>query len=321
MRLDRTNSILNANILFLALAIVFIFVGGIVQQRNIYTGVLITEYVLILLPNLLYLKFMNKPLKESLSLRIVSPKQILFTFLSVVTAYPIAVFLNFLMMLLVNSVSDVVPTGVPIPSSWTEYIIGIFVIAITPGICEEVMFRGTLLSAYRELGDKKALLLTSFLFGIFHFNLLNFAGPAFLGLVLGIIFLKTKSLFAAMFGHVLNNSLALSLGFFMTRLLEKHSDIATETPQLTDGTEIIFVIIALAGWGFISSILLFLILKYFPKTADKIEEDMLDGENEESPVDYEFGEYQPRVNQQLRWIPVIATIGIFIFLNYRYFMT
>ena len=42
-------SILEANLLYLVLAVSLIYLGSMAQNREIYSGLLITEYILILL--------------------------------------------------------------------------------------------------------------------------------------------------------------------------------------------------------------------------------------------------------------------------------
>lgn len=310
MRTNKLPSPNGVNILYLTLGLAFLIVGGFAQKKELYTGILITEYLIILLPNILFLKIRGYSLKNVLKLNPITMKQGLFTVLTMVFAYPMAVFLNYVMMLLLNSVSDNLPTGVPIPSSWPEYWLALFVIAITPGICEEVMFRGTMQSAYGRLGEKKALILSSLLFGLFHFNLMNFMGPAFLGLILGVIMIKTKSLYATILGHALNNGIALSIGFAASGMMERLEEVASGTPQLPSGFEAIAALILLAGWGLFSLVILFLILKYFPRSQEPSSEEEISRE----------AIYVQDDNKRVYWIPVFVTIGLFAIVNYMYFL-
>jgi hypothetical protein len=304
-------SINEANIIFLALGIALLILGGAVQQREIYSGVLITEYLLILLPNLFYLKIRGYSFKKVLKLNPISLKQLVYTVMTMIFAYPMAVFLNYIMMILVNSVSDAIPTGVPIPTNWSEYWLGIFVIAITPGICEEVMFRGTIQSAYEKLGDIKALIISAALFGLFHFNLLNLLGPTFLGIILGIIMLKTRSLYATIIGHTVNNGIALSLGFLMSGMLESLEEAAAGAPLLPEGIEIIAALVMLAGGALFSTVILLLVIKHFPKSEENIMDVELYDDN--------FPELHYEGNK-FSWIPIVVMGAIFVYINYRYFM-
>ena len=168
------------NLVYLVLGFALLIIGYLVQSKEIYSGLLITEYIIILLPNILFLKLRGYELKRVLRLNSISFMQFIFIFLIMIFAYPVAIFLNAIFLAIINSFSSALPTSIPIPTTTIEYLIGLFVIAIAPGICEEVMFRGTMMSAYDTLGYKKSILITAILFGLFHFNIMNLIGPIFL---------------------------------------------------------------------------------------------------------------------------------------------
>lgn len=81
-------------------------------------------------------------------------------------------------------------------------------------LTEEPVFRGIIL---RGLGARyrpvAAILLSSLLFGLSHFNPWQFLGPAALGVLVGWFFLRTHSLVPALFAHALNNALAFGSSF------------------------------------------------------------------------------------------------------------
>ena len=160
---------------------------------------------------------MGYSLKDVLRLNKITTKQIVYTVLIMISAYPIAVFLNMIVMVILNTFSSAVPTTVPLPTNLKEYLFSIFVIALAPGICEEVMFRGTIMIAYDSLGVKKSIIISSILFGIFHFNIMNLIGPIFLGMILGILVHKSNSLFSSIIGHTINNGMAVTLGYWIIK--------------------------------------------------------------------------------------------------------
>lgn len=77
--------------------------------------------------------------------------------------------------------------------------------AVIPGVCEEIFFRGVLLSHYRCHGKLTAVALSGFLFALFHFNVQNFLTPLLLGLLLGSIVWWTGSVIYAMEAHIIHN--------------------------------------------------------------------------------------------------------------------
>lgn len=89
----------------------------------------------------------------------------------------------------------------------------ILLLAILPGICEELTFRGVLLYGLRKKYHPVVLaIVVGIVFGAFHFALFRLASTAFLGAALATVTLLTGSIFPAMLWHALNNSLALLAG-------------------------------------------------------------------------------------------------------------
>lgn len=97
-----------------------------------------------------------------------------------------------------------------------DYRTAVLVLAVLPGICEEFAFRGFILSGLRhDYKTRSAILLSAFLFGFLHVLLSLFQqlfNATILGIVLGLLAVRSKSLLPGIVFHVINNSLALTLG-------------------------------------------------------------------------------------------------------------
>jgi membrane protease YdiL (CAAX protease family) len=77
-------------------------------------------------------------------------------------------------------------------------------------IVEEVVFRGIILGGLlKKYSPKMALPISAFLFAFAHLNLQQGLNAFLLGLLLGYIYYKTKSIYLTIFGHFTNNVLAL----------------------------------------------------------------------------------------------------------------
>lgn len=79
--------------------------------------------------------------------------------------------------------------------------------AVTPALCEETLFRGLILSGFRRLGQWPAILLTALLFGLAHASIYRLLPTFFLGVIFGYVVWKTGSLWAGVVCHALNNGL------------------------------------------------------------------------------------------------------------------
>ena len=303
---NKRPSIFEANIVYLILGFALLIIGYLVQVRELYSGLLITEYIIILLPNLIYLKLRGFSLKQTLLLNAISITQIMFIVLIMIFAYPIAVFLNAVVMAIINNFSDTIPTAVPIPTNSLEYLIGMFTIALAPGICEEIMFRGTILSAYGKLGYKKSVLITAVLFGLFHFNIMNFAGPVFLGIILGVIVYKTNSIFASIFAHTLNNGMALTIGYLITKYSNKLDEIAKKGPIYPETTQMLISLISFGVLAMVSSVILVFLIKNVPSYDRSFDI------NEYIEITFKEVRFK-----HLQYIPIVIIFITFIILNFR----
>ncbi|NUO53654.1 MAG: CPBP family intramembrane metalloprotease [Polyangiaceae bacterium] len=83
-------------------------------------------------------------------------------------------------------------------------------VSLVPGIAEELFFRGLVQrSLIGRLGGPIGVVIASLLFGAFHVDPPQAVGAAVLGLSLGYVTWKTKSVIPAMIAHASNNALAL----------------------------------------------------------------------------------------------------------------
>lgn len=85
-------------------------------------------------------------------------------------------------------------------------------IGIIAPIAEELLFRGLVFHMFnRHMNVKIALIVQGLLFGAFHMNLVQGVYASVLGIVLGIAYLLTGSLWIPIIIHIVNNSVALLL--------------------------------------------------------------------------------------------------------------
>ncbi|WP_185850980.1 CPBP family intramembrane glutamic endopeptidase [Blattabacterium cuenoti] len=83
-------------------------------------------------------------------------------------------------------------------------------------ICEEVLFRGIILNGLlkNKIHPIKAILFSSFLFGLSHMNPWQFVGGFFIGSFIGYIYYTTSSIIDCILLHIFNNTFAILTMFF-----------------------------------------------------------------------------------------------------------
>lgn len=299
-------SILEANILYLFLGILLWVVGSFVQSIEVYSGLLITEYLLILMPNLIYLKLMGFSLKKVLRLNKINLEQIKYITLITIFSYPIAIFFNFIATIILSIFGNGLPEQVPLPGNSLMYFFSLFVIALAPGICEEIMFRGTIMSAYGRFGRKKSIIYSAILFGVFHLNFQNLLGPIFLGIILGITVYKTNSIYASILGHTLNNGIAMTIGYFSNKSLQGMEEAAPVAFEIPNFIQIIILIFVLAALAAISLIILKRLLKKLPGSKEILVDEIVD-----EIVKYEAG--------AIDFLPLVGIFILFMIINIKFF--
>lgn len=94
--------------------------------------------------------------------------------------------------------------------------VNIFVViafmAIIPAFCEELFFRGYLLSGLeRPLRRAGAIVVSAFAFGLFHYTLHKMAGTITLGLLLGLLAVQFRSIWPPMIVHMMHNGISLAV--------------------------------------------------------------------------------------------------------------
>jgi sodium transport system permease protein len=97
----------------------------------------------------------------------------------------------------------------------------LLLIAVAPAICEELAFRGFILSGFRRLGHKwGAIALASMFFGLTHFMLQQSLSAFAVGIIIGYVAVKTGSVLPGMLYHVTHNSLSVVLGRMTAETIE-----------------------------------------------------------------------------------------------------
>lgn len=109
-------------------------------------------------------------------------------------------------------------------------LLAITAIGITPAISEEFAFRGLIQRSFEErLSSGKAIMLTGMLFGIIHLQPVNLLPLIGIGIFLGLIARASRSIWPAVFGHFLFNSVnIILLNYSGIQLPENQQNIAPE---------------------------------------------------------------------------------------------
>lgn len=114
------------------------------------------------------------------------------------------------------------------------WLLAIFVVAVSPGICEEVFCRGFLAQGLSgRYSTWAVVLIVSFLFGCLHVDPQQGFGAMCLGAVIHGAYVATRSLVVAMLIHFANNALAvIHVNSQLFPILEPFEQVLNNSPVL-----------------------------------------------------------------------------------------
>ncbi len=225
---------LGATITFVALLAVLFFYGAMRLQAPSpdgmgESGILVSEVLLLLLPVLLFIWVGKFRPGTTLSLRRPGGRDVAAAVLIIVGGTPLAWLLAWLQGFVIRipweyleGMSDFLISDSPARMLWL-----LLVLAATPAICEEFLFRGILLAGTRRhFSFHRVVLLNGIVFGAFHLfsgGVFRFLTTAWLGFLLAWVVLRTGSIWTGVLMHFINNGSVVVLAA-SPWMLERFSD-------------------------------------------------------------------------------------------------
>lgn len=100
----------------------------------------------------------------------------------------------------------------------TSDLLAVLIAAVLPAICEEIVFRGVIMSSLEPCGTLHAVLGTSLLFAFAHMSLEEFPIYFFSSLVLCFVTYVSRSIFASIIIHSVYNAAVLLLGNYISSI-------------------------------------------------------------------------------------------------------
>jgi membrane protease YdiL (CAAX protease family) len=217
---------LDALSLFAAALLLLLVIGSLTQRfRPGPAGVALTEVLAIFLPALLWSRTRRHHALARLGLRALPPAELLAQLCG-------GVFLGAaLFAALALWIEPIIERLVPVPASERQQLLrmlhpptglrpfwqDLLCFAAAPAFCEEVLFRGAILSALRRVSGPgrgaaaRAVFVCALLFGAFHLSVAKFFPTLVLGVGFGAAAVSTGSLWPAIVMHLVNNGIVILL--------------------------------------------------------------------------------------------------------------
>ena len=194
-----------------AVAVLFFYIGFPLQAGWGERGLLLSEWLLLLLPAFLFVRVAGFDLLETFSFRRPEGPQVSGALLLIAGAMPLSWFLAWAQGFVIpvpwdmlEGLEDLITAESPSRLLWL-----LALLALTPAICEEVVFRGVLLAGIRGRGSAvRIAVFNGLVFGAFHISFesaFRFLPTAWLGFILAWAVLSTRSIWVGVLMHFVNN--------------------------------------------------------------------------------------------------------------------
>ena len=172
---------------------------------------------IILVPPLYYLTVKKKPILQSLRINLVSMQTVQYSFIFSLGVLIIFDALDRIIHQIIPTPDYIIDLGqIMQPDSTLGYVFLFLAVVVVAPIGEEIVFRGFLQKFLEDYWKDitRAVLVTSLFFAMIHFNPFWTIQVYLLGVVLGFLAWKTKSVFPSILLHSINNGAAYILSIF-----------------------------------------------------------------------------------------------------------
>jgi sodium transport system permease protein len=193
--------------------LLFFHVGSLLQARALFPGLAASLVFLLLVPAIVFLKILGLPIRRAVRLRV--PQW---------HALAGAALLAPALALIGQGAYEVVSRVLPVPQEFLKFFSDLaakeqhgalatyLVLAVSPAICEEFVFRGVVLGLLsRVWSPARAIVVSAALFAVFHLSVYRVLPVFLVGLAVGIVAWRARSLIPAMLLHGLYNAVNVAL--------------------------------------------------------------------------------------------------------------
>lgn len=203
-------------LLFVAgIALLYFHAGTALQASFGERGLLASQWLLLAAPALAFAFAGPCDARATLALRPPRPRWLLAALLIAAGGIPLGWALGWLQLQwmdvpkeLFGALEKLVTAGTPGRFAWL-----LLLVAATPAVCEELVFRGVLLqSLSTEQKGWRAVVLSAAVFGAFHLSTetaIRFLPTLWIGLLMGMVVWRTRSLACSSLMHFTNNGFAV----------------------------------------------------------------------------------------------------------------
>ncbi|MGE5330023.1 MAG: type II CAAX prenyl endopeptidase Rce1 family protein [Deltaproteobacteria bacterium] len=217
---------------------------------------LIDQYVFILIPIIVFTIINKLNIKEVFRLKPINFSAGLLTVIMAAAAWFVSAFTSIIVYhiytIVIGKPGNVMDNMIP-----ANMYLGLFLIALTPAICEEALFRGIVLKAYENRGTVKAIVITAILFALIHFSIIRVTGPFIIALLAGYLVVKSNSIIPGILTHFTFNGISLCI-FYAAKTMPEQPERLPGMPEylimsMLVAFALMVIAICLIGFNYVTS--------------------------------------------------------------------
>lgn len=207
------------SLLILVVALLLmVYIGGIMSLKHPVIGVVVSQFFIGVLPVLACI-YIKGNAREIFGLKLPKVKDMLGALCMYVGAGSLTLFVSNLLGMAFPDNSQGLNEEYMAMLDGMSFVPALLLIALTPAVCEELLFRGYMFTAFKQkMNLAKAICFVSILFGISHMSLIKLIPTALLGVALAYTMHKADSIIASSLIHFLNNGLSVFVLYYGSRI-------------------------------------------------------------------------------------------------------
>ena len=212
-------SIQESLLIMVVALLLMVYVGGVVStSASLQIGLIVQQLFIGLLPILAAI-YIKADMRKTFSVKMPKFKDLLGAIVIGAGGIGLNLLVSSLLGMLFPSDTQVLNEEYSMLLGDVSFLQGLLLMALLPAICEEIMFRGYMLTAFKNrISILKAIIIVSLLFGVSHMSIVKIFPTAILGAVLAYAIHKSESIVTSSLIHFANNALAVVMLYYGAKL-------------------------------------------------------------------------------------------------------
>lgn len=201
-------------LVLVAALLLMVYLGGIMSLSHPVMGVVVPQFFIGVLPVLACI-YIKGNAREIFKLNIPKGKDLLGSVCLYLGVGSLSLLISNLLSMAFPDNSQGLNEEYAKLLDGISFVPALLLIALVPAVCEELMFRGYMFTAFRQkMSLPKAIFFVSVLFGISHMSLIKIIPTAILGAALAYAIYKADSIAASSLIHFLNNAFSVFILYY-----------------------------------------------------------------------------------------------------------